>query len=101
MSVQELEQHYVEASAGGGRKVSSSTEIVPAQDETPVESTPSEGLAAQSLVNTMVRTSTVLDQGFLPGVDSREPAQEQSQPSFGNTASLEVRVYLPEPPSTR
>lgn len=54
-----------------------------------------QGLGTESLVDQMIRTSTVLDQGFLPGIDSREPAQEQSQSSFGNTANIEVRVHLP------
>ncbi len=60
-----------------------------------------EDFGSQSLVDQMIRTSTVLDQGFLPGIDSREPAQEQGESSFGNTANIEIRVPLPEPPNTR
>ena len=53
-------------------------------------------MPAQNIVmDQMIHTSTVLDQGFLPGIDSRKPAQEQSQPSFGGTANFEIVIPLP------
>ncbi|MBN1780955.1 hypothetical protein JW948_07525 [bacterium] len=42
-------------------------------------------------------TGAVLDQGFLPGLDSRKPTQEQGQPIFGGSASFEIVVPLPAP----
>jgi tetratricopeptide (TPR) repeat protein len=57
-------------------------------------------MPAQNIVmDQMIHTSTVLDQGFLPGIDSREPAQEQSQPSFGSTANF--KIVIPLPPAER
>jgi tetratricopeptide (TPR) repeat protein len=43
----------------------------------------------------MLHAAGVLDQGFLPGIDSRKPSQEQSQSSFGNSAGFDVRVPVP------
>jgi len=57
--------------------------------------------APSALVDQMMHTADVLDRGFLPGVDAREPAQEQSKPGIGNTANIEIRVDLPEPPNVR
>jgi hypothetical protein len=37
----------------------------------------------------------MLNQGFLPGIESREPVQEQTQTTFGKTASMEIVVPLP------
>ena len=57
--------------------------------------------ALPPLVDRMMQTADFLDRGFLPGVDSREPAQEQSKPGIGNTANISIRVDLPEPPYVR
>ena len=54
-----------------------------------------------SLTDQIVRTGSMLDQSFLPGVDSRDPAQEENKSSFGNTADIHIQVPLPEPPNTR
>jgi hypothetical protein len=43
----------------------------------------------------MMQTADMLDRGFLPGVDSREPSQEREQPAFGNSASFELSIPLP------
>jgi len=47
------------------------------------------------VVDHLIHIGNQLNQGFLPGVDSREPAQEQNQPNFGNTANFEFRLPLP------
>jgi TolB-like protein len=57
--------------------------------------------AASDLFDRMMQTAGVLDVGFLPGVDSRKPAQEQGKPGIGNSANIEIRVDLPEPPNVR
>jgi hypothetical protein len=36
-----------------------------------------------------------LDQGFLPGIDTRKPTQEENQSSFGNATSFFIRIALP------
>jgi tetratricopeptide (TPR) repeat protein len=53
------------------------------------------GTASTQVMDQMIHTSTVLDQGFLPGLDSRKPAQEQSQPTFGGTVQFEMVIPLP------
>ncbi|MGQ9852606.1 MAG: CsgG/HfaB family protein [Candidatus Oleimicrobiaceae bacterium] len=42
------------------------------------------------------RTEQQLSAGFTPGVDARQPLQEQSQSSFGSAASIEVVVPIPK-----
>jgi hypothetical protein len=44
----------------------------------------------------MMHTAGVLDQGFLPGLDSRNTTQEENQSSFGNTANFIIHVPLPQ-----
>jgi TolB-like protein len=51
--------------------------------------------ASPPLVDQMMRTAGVIDQGFLPGIDSRSPSQEQNKPSFGNSAGFDIRVDVP------
>ncbi len=48
-----------------------------------------------SVRDQLVRIGTVLNQGFLPGIDMRTPTTDQSTASFGNTANLKIRVALP------
>ncbi len=52
--------------------------------------------AVAPLVDQMLHTAGVLDQGFLPGIDSRKPTQDENQSSFGNAASFKIRVHLPQ-----
>ncbi|MBN1893528.1 tetratricopeptide repeat protein [bacterium] len=56
---------------------------------------PAGGGRQLSVIDRMERTGEVMTQVFLPGVESREPAQEQSQSGFGNSASFEINVPLP------
>jgi tetratricopeptide (TPR) repeat protein len=53
------------------------------------------GTETSALVERMMQTADMLDRGFLPGVDSREPSQEREQPAFGNSASFELSIPLP------
>ena len=46
----------------------------------------------------MYHIGSVLNQGFLPGIDSRIPALEQSRSGFGSTAEFEIIVPLPPSP---
>jgi tetratricopeptide (TPR) repeat protein len=58
---------------------------------------PSEAMEPPSfVVDQMMHTAGVLDQGFLPGLDSRNTTQEENQSSFGNTANFNIRVPLPQ-----
>jgi len=47
------------------------------------------------IVNQMIHSVGVLDQAFLPGIESREPAQERSESSFGSTARFHIQVTIP------
>jgi TolB-like protein len=51
--------------------------------------------AESSVIDQIMHTAGVLDQGFLPGIDSRKPTQEESQSSFGNATSFFIRIALP------
>ncbi|HEX9934088.1 MAG TPA: tetratricopeptide repeat protein [bacterium] len=62
--------------------------------ETPL--TPEGSEPATPLIDQMLHTAGVLDQGFLPGLDSRNTTQEENQSSFGNAANFLVRVHLPQ-----
>jgi tetratricopeptide (TPR) repeat protein len=59
----------------------------------PATASGSEGTAR---VERMMHTADMLDRGFLPGVDSREPLQEGEQPAFGNSAGFELTIPLPQ-----
>ncbi len=52
-------------------------------------------LGSRSILDHMFHTGEVGSQGLLPGIDSRNPAQEQSQTSFGNSAAFEIEIPLP------
>ena len=68
------------------------------QTEAPVAAMPepvSVSLDVQ-LVDQMIHTGNMMDQGFLPGVESREPAQEEGQTSYGSEIQFEIRVPLPD-----
>ena len=54
------------------------------------------GVANTSIMDRLQRTQTTLHMGFLPSIDSREPATEQSQQTFGNTATIEIEVRIPQ-----
>ena len=69
------------------------------QEETPEE--PQEEVAESDLevdplMSQMLHMGSVLNQNFLPGLDSRKPAQEQNQSSFGSTANFQITVPLPQ-----
>ncbi|MBN2413007.1 tetratricopeptide repeat protein [candidate division KSB1 bacterium] len=52
-------------------------------------------IPAPTLFDRLQNTGQFIDVGFIPGVESREPAQEQTQPTFGNTANIEIKVDIP------
>jgi TolB-like protein len=64
--------------------------LAEAAAEGPVSAT-----AMSPVVDQMMHTASVLDQGFLPGIDTRKPTQEENQSSFGNAASFIIRITLP------
>lgn len=49
-----------------------------------------------STLDRLQQTQQQLSAGFVPGVDARQPLQEQSQSSFGSGASIEVVVPIPK-----
>ncbi|MFQ6115104.1 MAG: tetratricopeptide repeat protein [bacterium] len=53
-------------------------------------------LANPTIADRLQHTQQNIGAGFIPGVDSRDPVQEQSQQTFGNTASIEIEVPLPQ-----
>jgi tetratricopeptide (TPR) repeat protein len=75
-----------------------SQEETTAREEPPQETVrmPDEPGTTVSLVDQILHTAEVLDQGFLPGIDTRKPTQEENQSSFGNAASFEIHVPLPQ-----
>jgi len=56
--------------------------------------TPASGLSEPTFIDRLQTTGQIIDFGFIPGVESREPVQEQSQPTFGNTANIEISVPI-------
>ncbi len=52
------------------------------------------GLEEPTLLDRMQNTQLIIDIGFIPGMESREPVQEQNQPTFGNTANIEIIVPI-------
>jgi tetratricopeptide (TPR) repeat protein len=93
--ISELEQKV----AGETDEVTTAETEIPesAENEPEIETAmePASIPAQTSVMDQLIHTSAVLDQGFLPGIDSREPAQEQSQPSFGGTANFKIVIPLP------
>ena len=53
------------------------------------------GIPTPTLLDRLQHTGQFIDVGFIPGVESREPVQEQTQPTFGNTANIEIKVDIP------
>jgi hypothetical protein len=117
MSVTRLEDIFIQETGGIGtaaaaqppvpasktekKNQTSKTTRTPAASPSTVTQSPVTASNASPLVDQMMHTAGVLDRGFLPGVDQRKPAQEQSKPSLGNIANFEIRVDLPEPPNVR
>jgi hypothetical protein len=88
---QESEEELADSSEDG---VSGETESSSESQTQPVSGTQVTSQSS-SVVSRMVQTGSVLSQGFLPGLDSRKPNQEQSQSSFGNVANIKVTAPLP------
>lgn len=87
-------QSQEQSSASQDAPVPTSAATEPAQAAA-IETPEMTGIEAP-LVDQMMHTAEVLDQGFLPGIDSRKPTQEENQSSFGNSASFEIHVPLPQ-----
>jgi tetratricopeptide (TPR) repeat protein len=52
-------------------------------------------LGGRTPTDHLIHMGDVMTQVFLPGIDSRNPAQEESQSSFGSTANFEFDFPLP------
>ncbi len=64
--------------------------------ETGLPNVPGAGIMpTPTLLDRLQNTGQFIDVGFIPGVESREPVQEQAQPTFGNTANIEIKVDIP------
>jgi len=110
--VSTLEEKYAQTSVSGESAAAASTQAASSrtqEQQTPNASTPSESPSpvmaealnrpagtAAPLVDQMLHTAGVLDQGFLPGIDSRKPTQDENQSSFGNAASFKIHILLPQ-----
>jgi tetratricopeptide (TPR) repeat protein len=75
-------------------QASKETRNAPASASTVAEN-PITATVSSPVVDQMMHTAGVLDQGFLPGIDSRKPTQDGNQSSFGNAASFEIHIPLP------
>lgn len=91
-----LEQQYVSSEPETDTDMSVSAE--PEAAEASSESTPESGaeIPSTDIVNRMIHTGNVMNQVFLPGVDSREPAQERNASTFGVEAVFDIRVDIPQ-----
>jgi tetratricopeptide (TPR) repeat protein len=58
-------------------------------------SAPVEPLPEATLSDRLEHTEQNISSGFIPGVDSRNPLQEQNQQTFGSTASIDIEVTIP------
>jgi len=53
-------------------------------------------VANPSIIDRLEHTQSSLSTGFLPSIDSREPSMEASQQTFGNTATIEIEIRIPQ-----
>ena len=95
LEIGELEQQLAGSAGEPAGTELKTAESAGEEPESGAETGPVSMPAQDIVMDQMIHTSTVLDQGFLPGIDSREPAQEQSQPSFGGTADFQIIIPLP------
>jgi len=56
---------------------------------------PPAGIPSPTLLDRLQHTGQIIDFGFIPGIESREPVQEQTQQTFGNTANIEIKLDIP------
>jgi tetratricopeptide (TPR) repeat protein len=93
--VKELETQFAQSTAESRGAASAPLPAgTTAQGQAVASEAPNAGVG-DPLSDQMLHAAGMLDQGFLPGIDSRKPSQEQSQPSFGNSASFEIRIPVP------
>lgn len=90
VEVSVLEQRFTRASTGMEAVTSREPRISVAEETTQLER------PGSPVTDHILHIGSVLNQGFLPGIDSRKPAQEQSQSSFGSTANIKISVPLPQ-----
>ena len=89
MKVAQLEEVYAEKSTPRTTQQSQPKSAVsPADNVQPRR-------PAVSVTDHMIRIGSVLNQAFLPGIDSRKPAQEQADSGFGNMARIKIHILLP------
>jgi len=72
------------------------SEIQRLVDQTTMPLEPVQASELNPVMIHVLHMGTMLNQGFLPGVESRKPIQEQSRSSFGNSANINVSIPLPE-----
>lgn len=68
------------------------------QTEGAGETTGEGATLASQTTERLIETAGNVSSGFLPSIDSRKPVEEQSRPSFGSGADIEVLVPLPQVP---
>lgn len=115
MNVAMLEEAFIRETAGTGGAVSatassatkgaddskgSGTAAASAREEqgqarAEAAGGPVTAAAESPVIDQIMHTAGVLDQGFLPGIDARKPTQEENQSSFGNATSFFIRIALP------
>lgn len=50
----------------------------------------------ENLISQMIHVSEFMTQTFLPGVESREPVQEQNATSFGSSTTINLIIPIPQ-----
>lgn len=78
-----------EAPSGEPSEEAEPVEVAEEESEEEIEET------NVDLTTQMIHTGEIMTQIFLPGVESREPVQEQVTPSFGNAASFRIIIPIP------
>ncbi|MBN2102439.1 hypothetical protein JW835_00190 [bacterium] len=97
MDVSQLEQQYVTSEVETETSESASAEGDTGEEAEGEEAAETVAEApSANVVNQMIHSGGVLDQVFLPGVESREPAQERNASTFGSDATFDIHVDIPQ-----
>jgi len=95
VEISELEQQYAVSETETDIETASAEQADSKETEESDSEITAEAPSAD-IVNQMIHSGGVLDQVFLPGVESREPAQERNASTFGSEATFDIQVDIPQ-----
>ncbi len=90
LGMEELQTQFVSSGDAGIEE-----ETSPAGADAVSRVSDAAGTELSPVVDRLISTGDILNSGFLPGIDNRKPAQEQTQSSFGQSAAFEIIIPLP------